>query len=332
MVTQPIHVDVGSHRATAPVQVTVGGGTGVLHGRDIHAGNVGVVGAGLSYSALAPIGDTHLKPSWLSANADGDRIWHGPCEQKAAAHWHFERWAVAGRISVSLDDMHVRWCRVSTTGPYPLRFFGTTAWDADYVGLIAEWLEIAGPPSTSFGVVLQGQRPGSAIVRRCHVHHQGIGALLRPGNTFVNCLVEDIHYTSGSHNTCMSTRGGSSGGGWQVVGCRLMGGNSAALSMYTDQGAVQDVEVRDCYLTPDEGTNYGAYCGEDTSTGNYVDNRDIRWTGNVFGRDNERWCGSSGPRTQWNGARPGAVWSGNTWGPRGPHWQEGDPEQGDPVG
>lgn len=54
-------------------------------------------------------------------------------------------------------------------------------------------------------------------------------------------------------------------------------------------------------------------------------------TGNVFGRDYQRFSGSTAPVTQWNPNRPGAVWQDNLWGSSGPHWQPGDPEHGDPV-
>lgn len=323
MATQQIHVDVGTHRVTASSSVTVAGGSGVLHGRDVHAGNVGVVGAGLTYADLAPIGDTHLRTSWLSANADGDRVWHGPCPENVDPHWHFERFDVAGRISVSLDLMHVMRCRVRTDGPYPLRFLGSGTFDGDFVGAIFDDVEVHGPPSERFGSILAGQRPNSALVRRCHFRNHAIGAQLQTGNSYVNCLVEDIHYFDGSHNTCVSTRGGQVG--IQVVGCNLDGGNSAALGAYTDLGPVTDLLVRDCLLNPDRA-NYGIIAEDD------VGNHDVRFTGNVFGRRYWRNCGQSGPYSGWNGSRPGNVWEGNTWGPRGPHWQPGDPEEGDPVG
>lgn len=237
---------------------------------------------------------------------------------------------MAGRVRVAADDMHVRYCRIRTNGTYPLQFLGTTAFDADHVGLIAEHLEIAGPPSEHFGSVLAAQQSGSALVKRCHFHDQAIGAQVRRGNSYVNCYVERIHYFPGSHNTCMADHGGTAGEGASIIGCHLDGGNSAALSLYTDHGAQVDILVQDNLFNPD-AANYALRAGEDTTTGNQVGNHDIRIVGNVFGRKYHRLCGSSAPYTEWNPSRTGNTWSGNRWGPRGPFWQPGDPEEGDPV-
>lgn len=103
-------------------------------------------------------------------------------------------------------------------------------------------------------------------MRRVHVHGHAVGLSLRRGNTFVNCLVEKIRYYDGSHNTAASTTGGTASQGVQVIGCRLMGGNSAAMSLYKDQGPVNDVQIRDCYLAPDQA-NYALRAGEDATNG-----------------------------------------------------------------
>lgn len=56
-------------------------------------------------------------------------------------------------------------------------------------------------------------------------------------------------------------------------------------------------------------------------------------TGNIFGREYFRFSGfhPSTPNPIFNDAT-GSTVSGNLWGPRGPHWQSGDPEEGDPIG
>lgn len=332
MVTQQIHIDVGAHRVTALSEVTVGGAVGMLHGTEIHAGNTGIVGAGLSSGDLAPIGDTHLRLSWLQANNDGDHVWFGPCAEMPFDHWHFERFDAAGRIQMSVDNLHVWGCRASTIGAYPVQTLGTTAFDGDFVGQLVEYVEVAGPPSQRVGMILGAQRLNSVTVRRSHIHGQATGTQPRRGNTFENCFIEKIHYFSGSHNTCIADHGGPSGEGVKIIGCHLDGGNSAALSLYTDFGSQVDVLVQDSYFNPDRA-NYAVRGGEDATNGdNHLGNRDIRFIGNVFGRKYHRFCGSSAPFTEWNPNRPGNAWQNNTWGPRGPFWQSGDPEEGNPVG
>lgn len=304
----------------------------VQHGAQVDATNTGVVGAGFSYSALAATGDDILKASWFSANQDGNRVWFGGCPEKPTSHWHFERFDVSGRINVSINDLHVRWCRVRGAGTYPLRFVGTTTFDSAWGGLIAEYVEFDGSPGSVQGAVLlhSSYAGTTATVRRCHIHNYGWGFRGRRNNIITGNLVEGIHYSPGSHNTCLALQDGSASWNVDIVGNKFLGGNSSALSLYTDNGPVQDVLVQDNYVAPDVA-NYGVYGGEDTTTPHYVENRDIRFIGNVFGRDKLRFCGSSAPYTDWNPNRPGNVWSDNQWGPRGPFWLPGDPEEGDPV-
>lgn len=103
-------------------------------------------------------------------------------------------------------------------------------------------------------------------------------------------------------------------------------GVSAALTIYDDSFHPGPIVVEDNYFGG--GGFYNTYWGSSSKPAppaEYVISR-----GNIFGRDIHRFCGSGGPLTAWSWTT-GRVWENNRWGPRGPHWQNGDPEEGDLI-
>ena len=61
----------------------------------------------------------------------------------------------------------------------------------------------------------------------------------------------------------------------------------------------------------------------------YATNMTVR--GNVFGRNLQRFCGIYGTATAFARDDAANLWTNNTWGPKGPYWQSGDPLEGDEV-
>lgn len=107
---------------------------------------------------------------------------------------------------------------------------------------------------------------------------------------------------------------------------------SASLAIYnedwSDFPALDNVLVENNYLESDGG--YALYAGACVKKNHpYAKHMVVR--GNVFGRGEQRHSGVYGPATAFNRDEPTNEWESNTWGPRGPLWNEGDPEEGDLV-
>jgi len=181
---------------------------------------------------------------------------------------------------------------------------------------------------------------GNFTARRCEISGYGQGMNVGNGNVLIEeCWFHDLIYVTGSaaHTECVINPGGN---GVTVRRCWLqadavgddLGGTSAALAVYNEAGsALNGLTVVDNALTAYAfPVSYGgALTGK---TGAYA--RNVTWTGNEVRRDLYRFGAalqtspSGNPFWAFDCAGTGNVWSGNTWGPRGPFWAVGDPEAG----
>jgi len=113
---------------------------------------------------------------------------------------------------------------------------------------------------------------------------------------------------------------------------------SASLAIYNesyDRGmpypafpVLENILVQDNYFESDG--HFALYGGACVGKANpYA--RQTSFRGNVFGRRLHRMCGVSGPAVCFDPSQPGNLWENNIWGPRGPFWQAGDPEEGTAI-
>jgi hypothetical protein len=201
---------------------------------------------------------------------------------------------ITGRLIVKHRDVVIRDLRIRHRGGYGISSSG------DVGRVTIRNVEIDGQGvADGLGILLS-----NVDVRGCHVHGQRVGMQFRSGSSIVGCYIHDQAVAAGTHNTAMSSHGGS---GMTVVGNRLESSTSASLSLYPRLAPIRDVDVRG-NLFEGRGRGIGLYGGW-TSNHPYRDeNRDIRIVGN-------RWTGSfkHGTHLAFNGSQPGSRWSDNSW-------------------
>ena len=185
-------------------------------------------------------------------------------------------------------------------------------------------------------------------LRRVHIHRWPRALFTGDGNLRVeecylhdltadggDAHLENIYDAGGANQTCLRNKFISNE--IHINGdSRMM--TSASLAIYNESYArgipygafpgLDGILVQDNYLESDgHYTLYGGACVG--KLGVYA--RNTVFTGNVFGRTLHRRSGVSGPAVAFDPLQPGNAWTHNTWGPRGPEWQSGDPEEGDEV-
>jgi hypothetical protein len=174
-------------------------------------------------------------------------------------------------------------------------------------------------------------------LRRVHLHgwpyglHNGNGDLVVE-ESYMHDLTnvspthqENAWIPGGANQTYLRNNLRSDGGGDISA--------SLAIYNYWSGPALTNILIEGNYFNSNGGTSL--YAGALSRANNphmegaYA--RNMRVINNVFGRELNRFSGGYAPAFGFDASQPGNVWSGNTWGARGPHWQSGDPEQGATV-
>ena len=150
---------------------------------------------------------------------------------------------------------------------------------------------------------------GDYTCLRCHIHSSGRGANLDGNVRIEDSYLHGFVYTNGVHQTAIGSNGGS---GFTIVHNNLecsTDGCSAALAMYGDFFAIEDVLVeRNLFNTTGSFCTYaGSVEGKPFPVGT-----GIRYLDNRFGKKFHPDCGIYGTVTSW-GDRQGNVWQGNQW-------------------
>jgi len=185
-------------------------------------------------------------------------------------------------------------------------------------------------------------------LRRVHIHRWPRALFTGDGNIWLEeCYLHDLTADGGdAHLENVYDAGGSNqtflrnkliSNEVHINGdSRMM--TSASLAIYNesyDRGMpygpfppLDNILVQDNYFESDG--HYTLYAGAcEGKAGVYA--RHTVFTGNIFGRTLHRHSGVSGPAVAFNASQEGNQWVHNTWGPRGPEWQQGDPEEGAEV-
>lgn len=211
-----------------------------------------------------------------------------------------ERMDISGAIFISHDNVIIRGSRITTpTGHYSISYtYGSGASGANI-----EYVEIDGANNAeAYGVFLN-----NFSLHRANIYHNQVGVGFGTNSTITESYIHDQATQPGSHNTAMSTVGGSNA---VIRANNLVGSTSAAFSLYPNNSPITNILVERNLF------NGGSYCtypgGGDAKPYSHQD-RDIRYIDNLFGQLLHPRCGQYGPAAAFNSGNPGNVWSGNRW-------------------
>jgi len=301
--------------------LTVIPATTITHGSQLNATNTGVP----SGHILTDVSSTIIvTEAWISGANGGTRI---------IEHKHFLSGA---QLIVTVDGFTVQYCKFSGYG-------GLTTDANDGQSRIGKNVTIT---DCEFDGNHENLRDSVAIggshltLKRVHIHRWPRAMWVGEGNIWVEeCYMHDLtEDASGAHIENIYVAGGPN----QTYirnklisnRVRINGGSgisiSASLAIYNESWAVfpelDHILIENNYFESDGG--YALYAGACVGKlpAPYAKNTVAR--GNIFGRGTQRKCGYYGPVTAFDPDQSGNIWTDNTWGPRGPYWQSGDPEEG----
>lgn len=293
--------------------------SGIPHGSTMNADNTGVPDGHTLTNVSASITVTE---SWIDSQNGGSRVLEN------------RNFVSGAGLSIEVSDFTVRYCKFNGEGGIYL--------GKPVANVLIQDCELDGDQE-NLGAK-QAVKNSAAGVRllRLNIHHWPRALTVVKGKTIVeNCYLHDLTSdNSGEHIENIYVAGGEYQlyvGNWieanpvSITPTQDDFAVSAALAIYNQGGGYEDLNrilVERNYF---DGVGSFAFYGGAVASkdGPYATNTVVR--GNVFGREHRRFGGEFGPVTAFSVKETGNAWSGNTWGPRGPHWVSGDPEQGDPV-
>jgi hypothetical protein len=208
----------------------------------------------------------------------------------------------AGGLTVQAGNVTVTRSRVEG------RVQGTYLTDFSLSGLTLKDVEIDGSGSVDpNGQAAIGNDDYTCV--RCDIHGTGRGANLGNNVRIEDSYLHDFVYVNGAHQTAIGSNGGQH---FTIIHNNLVcnsGGCSAALSLYGDFSAINDVLIQNNLLN-----TTGSYCtyGGSTDAKPYPQGTNIRYIGNLFGKKYGPKCGIYGPVATW-AFYAGDVWNGNKW-------------------
>lgn len=234
-------------------------------------------------------------------------------------------------LRIEVSDFTVQYCKFNGIGGIYL-VKGNS-------GIVIQDCELDGNHE-NLGDKVAIMNEGVRIIR-VHVHRWPRALWTGQGNIHVeNCYFHDLTAdNSGKHIENVYVAGGA---GQTYLRnkfisnrCSIDGGRgaiSASLAIYNEAWAtfpaLDTIRVEGNYFETHGG--FAFYGGAlSAKAAPYPKNMIVK--DNIFGRSLLRYCGVYGPATAFDHTQPGSVWENNTWGPRGPYWVEGDPEEGDLI-
>lgn len=289
------------------------------HGSLIDATNTGVP---VGHSLVDWASNVTVTEAWIAASNGGSRIIEN------------RNFTSGATLTIRTGDVTVRYCKFNGTSRILLP-------DA-VTGILVRDCEMDGNHENRGS--LQAIKNDSAALHLLRVRiHRWPRALtvIRGDTTVENCYLHDLTCDdSGAHIENIYVAGGAR---QRYLGNKILSNAvrtdpaivdlniSACLALYNQGGGLPDLDtilVEDNWIDGD--SSYAMYGGAiATKTGAFAKNLIVR--GNTFGRQYQRRCGLFGPITAYGDTEPGNLWENNRWGPRGPYWVSGDPEEGDPV-
>lgn len=289
----------------------------IIHGRDINPTNTGVP---VGQQLVSVTESIRVTESWLRSHNNGSRIIEN-------------RLFVSGAgLTIEAGNITVRYCLFIGEGrvDLPVAVDGIVIHDCEFDG---------NQENGGSSQAIKNSAAGLHLLR-LYVHHWPRALTVVKGRTVVeNCCLRDLTSDdSEAHIENIYVAGGADmafTGNWMEANPVSINPNqddyaiSASLAIYNQGGDYQDLErivVERNYFT---GIGSYAFYGGAASpkSGPYA--KDITVRGNVFGREYMRKGGLFGPVTAFDEKTSGNLWADNTWGPRGPYWVAGDPEEGD---
>lgn len=296
-----------------------GGGTvdSVRHGKDLTESNTGVPPGHDLSDVTSTITVTE---EWIAASNGGSRL-------------------IEDRNFINDADVEVK------TGNVTVRFckFNGKSGGSVEIGLddvVFEYCEFDGQHLNTGNDTALG--PGGLTARRLHIHRWPRAFWFGWGNVRIEeCYIHDETADGGdAHLENIYVAGGAN----QIYlrnklitnevhingDTKLM--TSASLAIYNEPSyttpdfpALDNIVVQDNYIESDG--YYAMYCGGlSEKTGAHAKNMKV--TGNIFGRGLHRMCGIAAPAVGFDATQPGNEWADNTWGGKGPYWEAGDPVEG----
>jgi hypothetical protein len=301
----------------------------ITHGSQIDATNTGVPPGHTLQVVSSPIIVTE---AWIADQNGGSRV---------LENRHFLSGA---SLSISVEGFTIRFCRFSgtsglsenpNTGGLPL---GRS--------ITVEDCEFDGNHENLGGAV--AIFASHITLRRVHIHRWPRALFTGDGDVRVeecyfhdltadggDAHLENIYVGGGARQTYLRSKFISNE--IHINGDSKMM-TSASLAIYNesyDRGSpygafpnLDQILVQDNYFESDgHFTLYGGACIGKAAP--YA--RNTVFQGNIFGRTRHRMSGVSGAGVAFDPNQTGNRWTGNAWGPRGPYWQAGDPEEGAEV-
>lgn len=181
-------------------------------------------------------GGLTVDPAWLAANDGNGRVF------QSGGRWFVERHRCTGTLTIDANNVTLTNMHVDSTGAlYGLR--STT----NATGVVVEHSTVAGNGANDNGAAINfsdATTPGQIIMRYLDVSGFRAGLYSFGGTTAEYCWVHGLHYSTGSHNTGASIRGGNA----TLRRCLVADGNSAAVSLYPEIGPYTNVLVEECAL------------------------------------------------------------------------------------
>lgn len=300
------------------------GDSDVTHGQDVTVANTGHRQSNVQTFS----GPQVIDQSWLNTNNGGS---------KTVTRFRFNGYAqigVAGLRFVDCQFYEQVAKAASFSGAADLQFTHCTHRGVITPGNFA-WSQFSGADFSGItGVTMtRGQFRGF-----------GNGPVWNDGTTLVECFFGDIApYQSvanggpgpdGTHHSC-GTIQFNTVANWTATRCKWLAGRdydfnnqagiSGGLVIYDDSTHPGPITLTDCYMSGSPSFTF--YNGaESAKPGGQAQN--VSMTGTRWGREYQRFSGGAGRIAT---AHSGFTETGSTWGPRGPFWQSGDPEEGDPT-
>lgn len=229
----------------------------------------------------------------------------------------YENLDIRSAVVIAANNIVFRNCRFTNNGSYRVVENGVTSTKFNNATLVNCEINGAGADAGIAGYNLTVSR---TVFKQClkDVH-------ANDDVYVIECLMnEHVMPGLGSHAECVLRNGGIN---LSVIRCYMVyeqpsSAVSSAVSAY-EQPNCEGFILKDSYVS---GGGYAVYAG-----GNGGQTNNVKITGNIFGRDIERFSGWAGPIDVTGRDTPGWEFSNNTWGARGTYWQVGDAEAGAAV-